>query len=109
MGRVVVRKRIDSEIPRFQSFQPILNQRQHFFHVELLMDRRVIPEARARQLEKRGGGTESASFQMDKRARELNESFVKRAVGPLATGQPKLLQDIVRFIKQTQVKALEVT
>ena len=73
------------------------------------MDRRVIPQARARQLEKRGGGTESASFQMDKRARELNESFVKRPVGPLAIGQPKLFQDIVRFVKQTQVKALEVT
>ena len=68
------------------------------------MDRRVIPEARARQLEKRGGGTESASFQMDKRARELNESFVKRAVGPLATGQPKLFQDIMRFVNRPRLK-----
>ena len=62
------------------------------------MDRRVIPEARARQLEKRGGGTESASFQMDKRARELNESFVKRAVRAIAIRRvpPNIVSDEAR-------------
>ena len=46
---------------------------------------------------------------MDKRARQLDQPLEKISARPFPVRQPKLLQDIMRLVKQLTVETLEVT
>ena len=45
---------------------------------------------------------------MNKGARQLDQPFVESIVGAVPLSQPKLLQHIVRFVKELPVEALEI-
>ena len=65
-------------------------------------------QIRLRQLEERFRWLEPVLLQVNKSARKLDEPFIKEIARPLALGQPKFLEDIVRFIIKLPVEALEV-
>ena len=62
-----------------------------------------------REFEKGGGRTKPVLLEMDKCAGELDEAFVESIVCCVPLGKPKLLQNVVRFIKELLIEALEVT
>src|SRR5580658_9106866 len=45
---------------------------------------------------------------MDKRARQLDQPLVKRAIRPLAVLQPEMFENFVRFEKKSAVKTIEI-
>ena len=46
---------------------------------------------------------------MNKSAGELDQALIESVTRGVALGQPKLLEHIVRFIKELLIEALEVT
>ena len=46
---------------------------------------------------------------MNKCARQLDQSLVKRAIGPVPVFEPKLFQNIVRLVKLPAIEAVKVT
>jgi len=52
-----------------------------------------------RQFEQSGGRTKPALLQVNKGARQLDQSFVKSAIGPMPVFEPKLFQNVVRLVK----------
>ena len=60
------------------------------------------------QAEKSRGWSEAVLLQMNKGAGKLDQPFVKAVVCGATLSQPKLLQDIVRLIKELLIETIEV-
>lgn len=45
---------------------------------------------------------------MHKRAGQLNQAFVKKMIRAVSLAQPKFFEHIVRFVKQSAIKALKI-
>lgn len=92
----------------FQPGEPSLDQLQHHRQIKLLMHAWILREIGARQLEKRGRGTQPFLLQMHERPSELDQAFVKISFRSVPIRQPEFFQDIMRFIKLLPVEAIEV-
>ena len=68
----------------------------------------ILPQVCFRQFEQGGRGAGPVLLQMDKRAGELDEAFVKRTVWTVPLGQPNLFQDFVRLEEKLAVEAREI-
>jgi len=69
---------------------------------------RIFFEICQGQFEQRGGGLRVIPLQMHKRAGELNQALVKRAVGAVFVLQPEMLKDFVRLVKKLAVKTMKI-
>ncbi len=61
------------------------------------------------QFKQRGGWTKAVLLQVNKRARQLDQALVERAVGPMPILEPKLFQNIMRLVILPAIKAVQVT
>ncbi len=92
----------------FDARQPVLDQGQDGRQVQMFVAGGVFSEIGVGQLEEGGGGTEAFAAQMNKRPRELDQAFVKGAVGAVPVLQPQVLQNIVGLVKKPAVKLVKV-
>lgn len=102
-------ERIASKLPCFQLSQPVLNHPEHAGYFQIQMPRRVLLEIGCGELKQSSRGAKAVLLQMNKRAGELNQPFVKSAVRLLPLRQPKFLQHVVRFVEKTTIETLEIT
>jgi hypothetical protein len=93
---------------RHQLSQPFVNRGQRACDIEPLVGGRIFPQIGLRQFEQRHCWPRPMFLPMDKRARQLDQPFVKGAVGPLPLRQPKGFQHRVRLEESPPAKTLEV-
>ena len=92
----------------FQASEPVSDQPASGCNVQSLVLVRIFFEIRQRELEQRGGGARAVLLQMHKCAGQLNQPFVKRAVGSVFVLEPQIFQHFVRFVKKLPVEAIEI-
>jgi hypothetical protein len=90
-----------------QQPQPCLDDIADIAYFQVFVNGRVKFEVASRQLEKRRRGAQAIFLQMNKRASQLNQTSVKRAVGAMPIRQPKFLQHIVRLEEESLVEAFK--
>ncbi len=72
------------------------------------MNTRVFFEVGTGELEQRGGGLRMVSLQMNKRAGQLDQTLVKRAVRTLFVLEPEMFQHLVRFVKLLAIETIKI-
>ena len=87
--------------------EPVSNQLTRRVQIQPLMFARIFFEVGQGQFEQRGGGLRMIPLQMHKRAGELNQALVKRAVGAVFVLQPEMLKDFVRLVKKLAVETIK--
>ncbi len=90
--------RVGLKIAPLQKGEPMFNHRQNRRHGQALVRAGVLAEIRAGQFEQGGGRPKPILLQVNERPRQLNQTLVKRAVGPVPIFEPKLFQNIVRLV-----------
>ena len=73
------------------------------------MNRRIFFKVGIGQFEERCCGLEVVPLQMDKRAGQLNQAFVKRTIGTELVFEPEMFEHIVRLVIFLVIELLEVT
>jgi len=101
-------KRVGLEIALFQAGVPMCDQFQNCGNLQMLVLAGVFRQIRSRQFEQGGRRTKPVLLQVDKGARQLDQAFVKSAVGAVPVLEPKLFQDIMRLVIQAFIKIIEV-
>jgi len=101
-------ERVRLKIAAFQQAQPMLNQRHDSRQGQMLVRAGVLAQIRQGQFEQGGGRSKPLLLQVDESARQLDQSLIKSAVGPLPVFEPKLFQNIVRLIKLPAIKAVKI-
>jgi hypothetical protein len=104
----VRRERIAREFARFQFTEPPFNHPPHFREVQIFMIRSVWSQIGLSQSEQRSRWSQAILLQVNERASELDESFVKRVIWPPALREPEFFQDVVRFEEQALIETFEV-
>ena len=74
----------------------------------MLVRGRIFFQIGQRQLEERRRRLRAVLLQMDKRAGQLNQSLVERAVRPVPVREPEVFQHLVRLKKFPPVEQLEI-
>jgi hypothetical protein len=87
----------------------MFDQRQNIGHGQVLMLTGVLPEVCAGQFEQGRSGSKPVLLQMNERACQLDQPFVKSAVGPVPVFEPKLFQNIVRLVILALIKTIKIT
>jgi acyl carrier protein len=87
----------------------MFDQRQDRVNIQALVLAGVLAKVRAGQFEQGGGRTEPVLLQVNERARQLDQSLVKSAVGAVPIFEPKLFQNIVRLIILPAIEAVKIT
>ena len=85
------------------------SQFQHTTHIQALMSGRVGCEIFCREPEQGSRRREPIFLEVDKRPRELDESFVESIVRSAPAFQPEILEHIVSFVEKSLIETLEVT
>lgn len=106
--RVIHSERIGVKIARFKPAYPLIDFGQYKRHIEALEDGGIFGQIAAGQGKQSPGGLKPVLLQMDKCAGKLDESLVKPVIGRIAPSQPKLFENVVRFIEELAVEALEI-
>ena len=106
--RVSAGERILFKMRSFQASEPVSDQPAYGGDIQTLVLARIFFEIGQRELEQRGGGMRTVFLQMHKRAGQLNQPLVKRAVGPVFVLEPQMFQHFVRLEKKLPVEAIEI-
>src|ERR1044071_6475574 len=69
----------------------------------------ILAQVRAREFEQRRGRLKPLFLQVNESAGQLNQALVKIAVRSFLLRQPHFFKDIVRFVKELAVEAIEVS
>ena len=107
-GFVTGKERVVLEIAGFEALQPIADERANAVDAEVVVEVGIFLEIGVGQFEQCGGGTEAVFLQVDERAGELNEPFIKGIIGAGALGEPEFFQDIVRLKIEPAIEAFKV-
>jgi len=91
-----------------QISQPALNQLPRRDKIQVLVFAGIFFKIGRRQSEQRGGGTRVIPLQMHKRAGELNQAFVKRAVRTVLVLQPDVFEHLMRLVKKLAVETVKI-
>jgi len=102
-------ERVGLKIVSFQQREPMFNQRQDSRHGQTLVRASVSAKIRAGQFEEGRRRSKPVLLQVNESARQLDQSFVKSAVGPAPVFEPKLFQHIVRLIKLPAIEAVKIS
>ena len=92
----------------FEVGQPLFDQAEHGGEVQAFVAGWVLGEVGAGEFEESGAGAEAIFLEVDKGAGELNEAFVKQVVMLAALAEPEFLKDVVRFVEELAIEALEI-
>lgn len=101
-------KRVFREGLRLKPDQPCFDQRQNLREIELLMNAGILAEIGLGEFEQGGRRTQPFLLEMDIRACQLDQTFVKISIGPVAVGEPEFLQNIMSFIKLLPIETIKI-
>ena len=106
---MVSRKRVDLKVILGQLRQPMADELPDAGKIQVLVRRRIFFQARLRELEQGGGGTQPVFLEMHKGAGELDQSLEKIPIRTVPVRQPQIFQHIVRLEKFLPVEQREIT
>jgi ParB family chromosome partitioning protein len=105
LGRVLPRKCF--RLPQLQSVEPKLYKPQNLLQIQVLMLARIAFQIALCEPQQRPSRAWSALLQVNKCPRQLDQSFVERAIGSMPVFQPQFLQDFVRFEIKLPIEAVK--
>jgi len=106
-GGVGGSERVRGELMRLQPVSPGFNEPQNSGNVKVFVYGGIFLEVGLGEFEQGGRGAQAVFLQVDERARQLNQPFIKQPIWLSPSREPKLFEHVVRFEVQALVETFK--